>query len=387
MVTGGFSSRDDRNMITKPSSKKRLSRRTSSTDKGRLIERIVASMHQWPGVKVERNVRLPVPGSRRRRREIDVLITSNVVGYPVRIAVECKNEKPPIGSPKVDAFIGKLDDLGIPAQHGIYVSASGAIERAVSAGIRPLVLGGLTKDALNASVVEAFQSVVYLLLQVVQAQFSNKLNEIENPEQLLAFYDESGAVRGAIPDLIWREWRAGRPPSEIGRHHLEVHVPEGWYQMINGMRERLDSFTTEVHVLGLVVTLTGSAAQYTLTNAAKGLVERNHVSASFQLEKPAYPVAPILTETQLDRFTTQREGVIITVGRFRLPRIRCGALYWPPSERVAKKLVGLMRAVATGEIPDPRPIDIGEIEGTDMETIWEPIWPQHPAVRQTRKEG
>ena len=110
----------------KKSSQKKIQREVKSTkDKGRLVEQIVASMHEFSGVKVQQNVFMPTLGNARRKREIDVLLTSNVAGYLVQIAIECKNEKGVIGSPKIDAFVGKLSDIGIPTRHGIYVSASG----------------------------------------------------------------------------------------------------------------------------------------------------------------------------------------------------------------------------------------------------------------------
>ena len=105
-------------------------------------------MHTWLGAKVNRYIFLPAIGSTSKRtREIDVLLTADIVSYPVRIPIECKNEKSPIGTPKIDAFVGKLADVGIANQHGIYVSTNGytksAIERALAAGIKPLVLSGI----------------------------------------------------------------------------------------------------------------------------------------------------------------------------------------------------------------------------------------------------
>ncbi len=82
-------------------------------------------MHDHPGVTVERNRRLPPASGLGGKREIDVLITAIVAGYPVQMAVECKNEAEAIGSPKIDAFIGKLQHVGIPPQQGIYISANG----------------------------------------------------------------------------------------------------------------------------------------------------------------------------------------------------------------------------------------------------------------------
>src|SRR5882724_11089093 len=83
----------------------------SSTDKGKIVERIVALMHKYPdpSVKVEQNVKLP-PLNRKNgsKREIDILLSGDVAGYPVQIAFECKNEKRPIDTPKIEGFVQKL---------------------------------------------------------------------------------------------------------------------------------------------------------------------------------------------------------------------------------------------------------------------------------------
>ena len=106
---------------------------SSTLEKGRLVEYIAARMHQTAGVK-GRPMSLLGRGTTGRKREIDVLLTSEVAEYPVRVAIECKNEKARIGSERIDALIGKLDDIGIPTQQSMYISASGytrdAIERA-----------------------------------------------------------------------------------------------------------------------------------------------------------------------------------------------------------------------------------------------------------------
>ena len=91
----------------------------STTAKGRMIEAIVASMHENNGVKVERNAKLAPIGSQGPEREIDVLLSAEVCGYPVRWAVECKNQKKRIGVEYIDALVGKLHDVGIPPQFGV----------------------------------------------------------------------------------------------------------------------------------------------------------------------------------------------------------------------------------------------------------------------------
>src|SRR5438552_4702959 len=59
---------------SKKDSKPRSAGKQSTVSKGRIIEAIVASMHESVGVKVERNVKLPPIGSQEPTREIDVLL-------------------------------------------------------------------------------------------------------------------------------------------------------------------------------------------------------------------------------------------------------------------------------------------------------------------------
>ncbi len=105
--------------------KKQQASLTSTAIKGKLLETIVASMHDHPGVKIERNIRIPTQRNPKRKREIDVLISGSFAGYPARIAIECKNHKSIIDVPYIDAYIGKLQDIGVPTQHGIYISPRG----------------------------------------------------------------------------------------------------------------------------------------------------------------------------------------------------------------------------------------------------------------------
>src|SRR6266536_5008487 len=99
--------------MTKRSSNKNTNGTTSTVSKGKIVERIAALMHDQPGVTVERNRRLPPVGGKGVKREIDVLLTATVAGYQIQMAIECKNEAAVIGFPKIDAFVGKLQYVGI----------------------------------------------------------------------------------------------------------------------------------------------------------------------------------------------------------------------------------------------------------------------------------
>jgi hypothetical protein len=78
-------------------------------------------------------------------------------------------------------------------------------------------------------------------------------------------------------------------------------------------------------------------------------------------------------EEELREYLESQKAVRV-VGRLRLPRIRVGPMYWPPSERTTKKVGELMEAYKAGKIPDPRPLSFAEIEGMDLNTVFEPIW-------------
>src|SRR5713101_2183236 len=138
----------------------------TSKERGDLLEDVVAALHEFPTIETQKRVFLPVIDSGSvRTREIDVLLLSNVAGYPVRIAIECKNEKDPVGIQRIDEFLGKLNDVGIPPSHAVFVSPVGytgpALERAAKAGIRTLQLDGLTQDRTRSGA-QRGAPVVYL---------------------------------------------------------------------------------------------------------------------------------------------------------------------------------------------------------------------------------
>ncbi len=371
--------------------KKNSAKGTMSTvSKGKIVERIAALMHDQPGLKVELNQRLPPVNGKGRKREIDVLLTVIVAGYPVQMAIECKNEEAPIGSPKLDAFFGKLEYVGIPPRHGIYISASGytsgAIERATAAGIRALTLRGLTDEKLFSSIAGTFQSIIYLLLQIVNLTVTNEIppNNSRGNLEAFSFYNEDGRLVALLPDFLWRMWLSGNVPTTLGEHELDLPLPSNLYQMVNGKTVATYAIGAKVRVLGIIVTLEGKAKEYALVNAANEAVEKGLIEVSFEADASGsnspvtLPITVISSEDQLQEFSHRPGSIQLTIGRIKLPRIVNGPIYWPPSERVAKILEDRWRAFEAGEIPAPQLSDLQDIEGTDLQSIWEPIWKNHP---------
>ena len=356
----------------------------STTAQGRIVERIVALMHEQPGVTVERNKFLPPLHGNGRKREIDVLITGDLAGYPIQIAIECKDESEPIGSPKIDAFVGKLLYLGISSRQSIYVSAhgytTGAIERAEEAGIRLLTLRTLTDAGLVHSITGAFKSTIYLLLQVMQMEVSNEVPPPYSGEAM-SFFDADGNLSALFPDFIWQKWMTNEIPLTLGEHELNLPLPKNLRQMVNGNTVETFGVKAKIRVLGVVITLEGQTKGYQLINILNEAPERMFYDFSFSVPKTSLPITTVVSEEQLNTFFNRPESFQI-ISRIKLPRISCGSIYWPPSKRVVHLLQKRWQMFQNGEISELQPLDLKEVEGTDLSTVWEPIWEGHPAGKQ-----
>lgn len=379
---------------------KRIGKKPSETArKGKLVEAIVAMLHDMPGVKVERNVELPpVHADRPRTRELDVLLTAMVADYPVRIAFSCKNESKKIEPGKIDEFIGELDDVDIPPQHGIFVCVngytSGALDRAKQKGIRTLVLRGLKKNRLASEVAKAFQFNVFLIPEVVGMVVTNTAETSEYEGQFMIFVDDKGQVCGTLADLIVNWWKLGGAPSLLGEYHPEFEVPKGWYQIIKGKPEAVLGASATVRVKGAIITLSGKAKSHALVDPLAQKVTRSQVRVDFDVarkRKVVLPVTIVNTEEELKAFTSRQSEVTIT-SRIRLPRIQLGATYYPWSERVFRLMIERYQKYQAGEIPDFRAFTLEETEGTDLSAALERPWYESvkgegPPVIVTDDEG
>src|SRR2546421_2425098 len=373
-------------------SAKRTTRKgmNSTTAQGRIVERIVALMHDQPGVTVERNKFLSPVHGKGRKREIDVLITGNLAGYPIQIAIECKDEAEAIGSPKIDAFVGKLQYVGISSRQSVYVSVhgytKGARERAEEAGIELLTLRNLTDENLLHSITGAFQSTIYLLLQVTHMEVSN---EVPPPYwgEAASFFNTNGDLAALFPDFIWQKWITNEIPLVLGEHELDLPLPTDLQQMVNGATVETFGMKAKVRVLGVIVTLEGQTKGYQLVNILNEAPEKVIYDIYFEVQKTSLPITTVLSEEQLSAFLNRPGAFQVIQGRVKLPRIICGPIYWPPSERVVNLLQGQWHTLQTGETSGPQPLDWKEVEGTDLSTIWEPIWEGHPAGRQTQEKS
>ena len=343
--------------------------------KGDILEEITARMHDLPGVNVERKVYLSTKDG--RKREIDVLLSSILAGYPVRIAIECKNEKEKVGTEKIDAFVGKLKDVGIPREHGIYVTSRGYTKdaklRAKEVGIRTMYLEGLTKEGLRKNVEDALQSVVYLLARIEDISVTSNIYRINDTRDIELLYNEEGKYIELLSNIIWNMWFTGKIPDSLGSHDVKIDLPSNWHMVLNSQKEIPQAVVANVQVIGIVFSITGKVESYRLVNAIDNKLEKQNIDMNFDLPKTLRSQKPIFTESELKNYIDGQKKNNKIISHIRLPRILNGSVYWPPSQRVLAHITNLMQEYQAGRIPDPRPFSFEDIEGIDINTVYEPI--------------
>lgn len=340
----------------------------SSKQKGNIVEDLVALLHESQGAKVDKRIRLPSLKNEQRKREIDVLLSTEVAGYPVRLAIECKNEDKPVGTQRIDEFIGKLQDIGIPVSHGIYVSSTGytstGLERALEAGIRPLTLEGLTSDRLEVAINEALHSVVYLFIAwKTISRFDNVEPEHQPAGSAIptVLAKELGFGTPAILTHLWLLWINGRITPLIGTHHIFVRLPEEFYFEGDKAPFRNGIAYATVEVEGFVASFQGRVKQIALRNAKTAEMEKLHFDAEFAEDPEAIPLIPFRTEEELGQFLASHP--VNLHQRVRVPRIVSERTYWPPTRGAIQRIQELK---ARGE-----EITFEKVEGTSLGRAWE----------------
>lgn len=354
----------------------RRAKKPSGKAKGDIVEAIATWLHDWPGIEVQQKARVPALNDPSRRAEIDVLLTTSVAGYSVRIAIECKNEAEPIGAPYINAFIGKLQDIGVPPQQGIFISASrytkDAVRRARKEGIRTLLLRGLSADGLKASIsTAAFQSHVFLLARVAEVTYFTK--EPDTLPHIPLFADASGQLCGTVPHLIAQAWEAGKIPATVGVYDLTIPIPDGWRPFVStGQPVDLlkPEIYTRVRVTAFAFTIEGKAEEYALVDFTTSRPEKVGVRAFFDATGERYALTPFESEAELESYLASHKGIRI-VTRVKVPKIHYLPAYWPLSRRAAMRFLELSPGAKTAD-GSIRQIETAEVEGLSIAAAWEP---------------
>ena len=358
---------------------------------GKILEQIVAMLHDYEGVKVETNVKLfPKSGDETRRREIDVLLTSVIAGYPIRVAIQCKNHNKPIEVSMVDAFLGALDDVGIPYQHGIMVSVkgfqAGALARAKEKGVRTLELTGLTDNRLSAEITDAFQYFVYLLPIILSVTIRNNISSGSNS---IVFADEKEIYCGYLYELVVNEWRRGKIPSILGNHEIVLPIPKNWFQYSDGVRAEIEHCSSVVKVEGHLIRMRGGTKKFSLINAETRETEKLRIITEFDPDKEEDQITQeiknglemeiVTTDAQLTNLITNKSGLSV-IHRLRLPRAYTSACFHPVSERVMQKLLKDHRNFTADDLNQAQQLDFAETEGNIDGSIHEKPWFGFPVI-------
>lgn len=318
-----------------------MSIQANGKKKWKLVEKIVAAAFDEPNVRVQTNVRLR---SIRRKggvgglREIDVLITGELVGQHVYFPIECKSSKRRIDSSAIDEFIGKLQDLGMATQTSIFVTTSGytvpAIERANEVGMKTLVLKD--SDALHDKnkLLQALQSHVFIACAVTEVSLVSDSQMVEFDK--FCFFDKSGKYFGSLPDFIWEGWLRGTPPENLGPYSYKLKVHEDYSYLKNGNNNDIRDINIKFNVFALVLQFKGEAKYHHLVDALKGTTDRFRLTTDFTSSKPQ--CISIHTEKKLQSFLNEESAIAkITFSRLKLPKIIMNeGMLWPISSDMSE---------------------------------------------------
>ena len=347
----------------------------SNKKKGDVLEALVATLHKVSGVEVRCKAQVTVLGlNATDTREIDVLLEGTLADYPVRISIECKNWRKPVGVEIIDSFYGKLQQVGIPLCHGIVVSACGytapAKRRAEGAGIRLLEFEGLTADRMDRAVHEAFQSAVFVGLRWVCISLfplypSDSDLGSHDSIQFVHPREGSESLEGWAIKAVWTAWATGKVPLSLGEYTMIItESPEGAASPSSSA-----AFVT-VAVVGHLFSKPGTVRISQLRNAATQKIERARADAEFADEDRPRDLIFVPTEQELRN--QQPQGALhIDLGRIRIPRIELGIAWFPFSERA---LLRFKKLESSGELPT-----FDNIEGRALIRAWDPAYSTSPS--------
>jgi len=209
---------------------------------------------------------------------------------------------------------------------------------------------------------------------------TNNVERIEDAGELLIFFDANGDFCGTVADLIWNQWQAGMIPAEAGRYNINLIVPEGWRQIIDGKVEPILGIQAAVQVTALVFKIPGESTYHTLIRASDGKIEKRQLNATFDVnvdQTTVHTLDAFDNESNLVAAIHNLSGIRLTI-RTRLPRIQyMNRFYYPLSARVVQlfKQRWEYSTVAEQSADD---LNIDEIEGADLRAVFEPLSDAYP---------
>ncbi len=323
--------------------------------KGDFLENLVHNLYELAGDQVERDVQMLAIDDSGRTRQIDVLLS--VAGEefgdcPVRFPIECKNYGRKIGIQEIDSFVGKLNDIGIPPQFGIFVAVlsytSDAMKRAKAAGIKLLNAERLTRDRLALEIQEVLHGVVFWVGEWTMSSGFPYLPSSAGSDFEFSVEVQRAAQEPtiAVLDEIWKLWLSGQIPCEFGEHSIFVRYGNG--QCAVG----------DVRVSAHGASLKGRMTSAGLAEAETEKVERQHIHAEADLPEGAILLSAYTGREEMEEALA---GSAIRLD-VRTPRIIGPSVFWPPTTETMQRL---MEYVRRGERPG-----FDELEGRNLLRAW-----------------
>jgi hypothetical protein len=356
--------------------KKRTGDVHHTRSKGRLLEEIAALLYGDATLTVEKNVRLPPVHGGADQPEIDVLLTGILAGYPVRFAVECKNEGAVVERERIDAFVGKLQYVGIPPSHGIFISPTGfrasAIHRAKEVGIRTLIAEGLTSNRLARRLTEATQCVVFYVADVSRIEWTTPGIHGGDPAGR-QFYDAEGGHAGTPLDYLWAIWQRDQSvPLVLGEYEVAPSLPDGLHVQKDGKRYPVSSVSGALKVTARVMSLPGKASRLVLSNAEDQSLDRARVDVHYSSPEGKHQLRYIETEAELQECLGVQQGLTARVN-VRVPRITYNRWLWPFPRRTFAFLAERLQAGNIQQAGGIAAFDGDAIEGSNLNSAFEPL--------------
>jgi hypothetical protein len=204
----------------------------ANNTKAHLLEELVQKLYDDLGWRAEKRAFLPTIDGTDRKREIDVLLRAGdevLDDFAIPVPIECKNYGDKVGVELIDAFFGKLHDVGMPTNLGIFVSTvgftDGALKRAKTAGISTLLIDGLESDRLSVKVREVLSAMVFWVAEWKSSStFSIPLPLSQNWPIVEVEPDKPWDI--ASCDAIWQAWLHGEIPLQLGEYQVQLQGGE-----------------------------------------------------------------------------------------------------------------------------------------------------------------
>jgi hypothetical protein len=181
------------------------------------FERLVAALQRRldPAAVVTWDER--VEGRSGRKRQLDVVVRGRVGIAPIMLVVECKEYSKPVGIELVEAFFGKLADVG--ADRGVMVARTGFTKDALSRAEEARIITSVVRPALDTDWEGYLRSLELRIVSRAIVHHDLELQLVDGRKLRVSSMEQVADVAGKSTFLDrvinqWlanNEWQSGAP--------------------------------------------------------------------------------------------------------------------------------------------------------------------------------